>query len=54
MAADLGYSEPAIAAMIGHKGYSITSRYIHAADAVLLTAADAVAARTMELMNVTT
>ncbi len=51
LAADLGYSEPTIAALIGHKGRSITSRYIHSADAVLLAAADAVAERTLELMG---
>jgi hypothetical protein len=28
---------------VGHKGHSITSRYVHSADAVLLAAADAVA-----------
>lgn len=50
LAADLGYSEPTIAALIGHKGQSITSRYVHAADAVLLAAADAVARRAAELM----
>jgi integrase len=48
---DLGYSEPTIAALIGHKGHTITSRYLHAADAVLLAAADAVANRTAELMG---
>src|SRR5216683_6560119 len=51
LAGDLGYSEPTIAALVGHKGHSITSRYVHAADAVLLTAADAVANRTAELMG---
>jgi integrase len=51
LAADLGYSEPVIAALVGHKGRSITSRYIHSADAVLLTAADAVADHTLELMG---
>lgn len=51
LAVDLGYSEPTIAAMIGHKGQSITSRYIHSPDAVLLAAADAVARRTLELME---
>src|SRR5262249_25108884 len=51
LAADLGYSEPTIAALIGHKGHSVTSRYIHSADAVLLAAADAVAQRTLELMG---
>ncbi len=43
LAADLGYSEPTIGALIGHKGQTITSRYVHSADAVLLAAADAVA-----------
>jgi integrase len=51
LAGDLGYSEPTIAALVGHKGQSITSRYVHAADAVLLAAADAVADRTAELMG---
>jgi integrase len=53
LAADLGYSEPTIAALVGHKGRSITSRYVHSADAVLLAAADAVANRTAELMGET-
>ena len=51
LAADLGYSEPTIAALVGHTGRSTTSRYVHAADAVLLSAADAVADRTAELMG---
>jgi integrase len=51
LAGDLGYSEPTIAALVGHKGQTITSRYVHAADAVLLAAADAVANRTAELMG---
>jgi integrase len=53
LAADLGYSEPTIAALVGHKGRTTTSRYTHAADAVLLAAADAVANRTAELMSET-
>jgi integrase len=51
LAGDLGYSEPTIAALVGHKGHSMTSRYVHAADAVLLAATDAVANRTAELMG---
>ena len=51
LANDLGYSDATIAAMVGHKGRSMTSRYIHGADAVLLAAADAVANRTAELMG---
>jgi integrase len=50
LAADLGYSEPTIAALIGHKGRTITSRYVHSADKVLLAAADDVANRTAELL----
>ncbi len=51
LAGDLGFSETTIAALVGHKGQSITSRYVHAADAVLLVAADAVAGRTAALMG---
>lgn len=51
IAADIGYSEPVIAALIGHKGHSMTSKYIHAADAVLLAAADAVADRILNMMG---
>jgi len=51
LAADLGYSEATIAALVGHKGRTVTSRYIHSADAVLLAAADTVAKRAMELMG---
>ena len=51
LASDLGYSEPTIAAMVGHKGRTITSRYVHSADAVLLAAADAVADKTAGLMG---
>ena len=51
LAADLGYSEPVIAALVGHQGRSMTSRYVHSADAVLLAAADEVADRSAELMG---
>jgi integrase len=51
LAADLGFSEPTIAALIGHKGRTVTSRYVHSADAVLLAAADAVADKIMQLMG---
>ena len=33
---DPGYSEPTIASLLGRKTHSITSRYKHSADAVLL------------------
>jgi integrase len=42
-AAELDYSELTIAALIGHKSGSITSLYVHHADATLLAVADAVA-----------
>jgi integrase len=51
LAADLGLSEPTIASLLGHKGRSITSRYIHSADAALLSAADAVAGKIAEMMK---
>lgn len=51
LAADLGFGESTIGALIGHKGRTTTSRYTHHADAVLLAAADAVAQRTLELMG---
>jgi integrase len=50
LAADVGYSEPTIATLVGHKGRSVTSRYVHSADAVLLAAADTVANRITDLM----
>jgi integrase len=49
LASDMGYSEPTIAAMVGHKGRTMTSRYVHSADAVLLAAADAVTNKTIDL-----
>jgi integrase len=50
LAADLGFSESVIAGLLGHKLHSITSRYVHSADAALLAAADAVAMETLRLM----
>jgi integrase len=51
VAADFGFSELTIAALIGHKKASITSKYAHHADAVLLQAADAVSDRIAELVG---
>ncbi len=51
LASDMGYSEPTIAAMVGHKGRTMTSRYVHSADAVLLAAADVVTNKTALLMG---
>jgi integrase len=43
VAGDLGYSESTIAALLGHAKGSVTSRYVHHLDAVLIAAADRVA-----------
>jgi integrase len=51
LAADLGYWDPTIGALIGHRGQSMTSRYMHHADSVLLAAADAVANETARRMG---
>jgi len=51
LASDLGLSEPTIATLIGHKGHSVTSRYVHSADAVLLAAADDIARKIKTLMS---
>lgn len=45
VAADMGFTESTIAAMLGHQSGSVTSRYIHHLDSVLLAAADKVAAQ---------
>jgi len=45
VAADLGYAEPTIAALLGHATRSMTSRYIHHLDAALIGAADTVSER---------
>lgn len=52
LAADLGHSELVIGPLLGHAGATVTSRYVHSAEEVLIAAADAVAGRTAELMNV--
>ena len=42
VASDLGYTEPTIAAMLGHANGTVTGRYIHHLDAALIAAADKV------------
>jgi integrase len=51
VAADLGYTEPTIAAMLGHATRGTTGRYIHHLDAALIAAADKVTARVAGMMN---
>lgn len=42
VAGDLGYAESTIAAMIGHAGGTVTSKYVHRLDSVLVAAANKV------------
>jgi len=51
IASDLGYTEPTIAALIGHAAGSVTSRYIHHLDAALLSAADRVATHIADALD---
>ena len=51
VADDLEVSELTIAALLGHKKASVTAKYAHKADAVLLQAADVVSDRIAELMG---
>jgi integrase len=48
---DLGLTDATIAALLGHVGQTMTSRYQHSADAVLLQAADKIADATARLMG---
>jgi integrase len=50
MAGDAGYSEPTIAALLGHAAGTVTSRYTHILDTVLIAAADRVAAQIQACM----
>ena len=50
-AGELNYSEPTVAALIGHAGTSVTSRYIHSLDAALVAAADAVSGRVAQWLD---
>jgi integrase len=50
-AGDLGYGDSVIAGLIGHARTTMTSRYVHLSDPVLLAAADVVAGHTVRLMG---
>lgn len=52
IAGDLGYTEPTIAAMLGHAAASVTSRYIHHLDTVLIAAADNVTEEIAQIISV--
>jgi integrase len=51
VAGDLGFTESTIAAMLGHSAGSITSRYVHHLDTVLVAATDKVAKAIHEMMT---
>lgn len=51
IANDLGFTESTIATLLGHATHSITSKYIHSLDSVLVMAADAIAAYVQGLMD---
>jgi integrase len=51
LANDLGFTDATVAAMLGHANQTMTGRYQHSADAVLLKAADTVADKTASLMG---
>jgi integrase len=50
VAADLGFAEPTIAAMLGHRTHSTTGRYVHHLDSALVAAADRVAREIASMM----
>lgn len=51
IAGDLEYSDGTIGALIGHKGHTITSKYTHRLDAVLVAAANKVSAEVWRQMT---
>jgi len=51
VANDLGFTEPTIAALVGHSRGTITSRYIHTVDTALVMAGDTVASYIQALLD---
>jgi integrase len=51
VAGDLGFAESTIAALIGHAGGTVTSRYVHHLDSVLVAAANKVSAEVYRQMT---
>jgi hypothetical protein len=51
VADELGYTEATVAAMLGQKSESVTRRYIHHLDRVLIAAADRVSAHIFAAMT---
>jgi integrase len=52
LGSDMGLSDNTIASLLGHKGQSITSRYMHGSDKALIESANLVANETLRLMKV--
>lgn len=50
VAGDLGFTESTIAAMLGHAAGTVTNRYVHHLDSVLIAAADKVARAVLGMM----
>jgi len=48
---DMGFAEPTIAAILGHKRHSVTSRYTHMIDKTLIAAADKIADRIARMLD---
>lgn len=51
VAGDCGFAESTIGALLGHSGNSITSRYVHRLDTVLVSGADTVAKKVLRQMR---
>jgi integrase len=51
VAGDEGYADTTIATLLGHSSGSVTSRYIHRLDSVLIAAANKVSDRVHSLMT---
>ena len=51
VAGDLGYAEATIGALLGHVAGTVTGRYTHVLDAVLIAAADHVATTVQDYMT---
>jgi len=51
VAGDLGFAESTIAALLGHTGGTVTSRYVHRLDSVLVAAAEKVCSEIKRQMN---
>jgi integrase len=54
LANELGYTEPTIAALLGHSQHSITSRYIHHVDKALVAAADHISGKIANAFRIST